>query len=722
MHRLPAIAYLILFFGLTQPTSYIAGATGPVEWGWTRFDIREFNQPFVQVAAGDGYSVGVRTDGKVAAWGNDQYGQCQVPSDLANVVEVAVGYAHTLALQDDGTVLAWGADYSGVLDLPPNLGNVVGISSKVDHNLALRDDGTVVGWGNDFYGQASPPEGLSNVTAIAAGGAHSLALMEDGTVVAWGWNEFGQADVPDDLGPVRSIAAGNVFSVALKEDGSVVMWGAEHATYAHSGFSELSGEVIEISAGFDWTAALRRDGRLVAWYGDWMRTVADSFFGARSFAQGNSHLIAVNNDGHIRAWAKDLYGNPANRYGEANNPHEVSAASAISVQHWHTLVLTSDGRVVGWGENSEGQTDVPEGLTNVKEIAAGFDTSMALKEDGTVLAWGRLAEPPFPLAVPRGLTDVVKISSGARHKVALKSDGEVVVWGTNQWGQLNVPDDLAGVASIAAGVAHTLALTVDGTVVAWGYNSSGQTDVPEDLDSVIAIAAGYEHSLALREDGSLVGWGQLGNAGIPEGLGPVTAINAGAIFSIVLTEDGEIVAWRLSPDGPEFIDLPANTTGATAVDIGARTAVALVDLPAGVPVSFAPWLAQKDVPPARRGISDDPAADGVQNLLSYLFNIDPLVGRISADANALPQVQRLREGDRDYLTMFYRHNRSATGIRVAFQVSDSMEPSSWETVATNNDFELALAADPLTGDPVYRIRIEVTDEERLFARLKVELE
>src|SRR5690606_9464479 len=118
-------------------------------------------------------------------------------------------------------------------------------------------------------------------------------------------------------------------------------------------------------------------------------------------------------------------------------------------------VLTSDGRVVGWGENSEGQTDVPEGLTNVKEIAAGFDTSMALKEDGTVLAWGRLAEPPFPLAVPRGLTDVVKISSGARHKVALKSDGEVVVWGTNQWGQLNVPDDLAGVASIAAGVAHT---------------------------------------------------------------------------------------------------------------------------------------------------------------------------------------------------------------------------------------------------------------------------
>jgi hypothetical protein len=46
------------------------------------------------------------------------------------------------------------------------------------------------------------------------------------------------------------------------------------------------------------------------------------------------------------------------------------------------------GRVVAWGSNSLGLTNVPADLTNVIAIAAGSVHSIALKSDGTVRAWG----------------------------------------------------------------------------------------------------------------------------------------------------------------------------------------------------------------------------------------------------------------------------------------------------------------------------------------------
>lgn len=93
----------------------------------------------------------------------------------------------------DGTVAGWGADYWGQATPPPGLDGVVAIAAGFDHSLALRTDGTVVSWGDDGSGLATPPAGLSGVRAVAAGWHHSLALKTDGTVAGWGWNDFGQA-------------------------------------------------------------------------------------------------------------------------------------------------------------------------------------------------------------------------------------------------------------------------------------------------------------------------------------------------------------------------------------------------------------------------------------------------------------------------------------------------------------------------------------------------
>src|SRR5580692_4663079 len=86
------------------------------------------------------------------------------------------------------SIIAWGDDTYGETNVPIGLTDVVAISAGDKYSLALRSDGTVVAWGNNTF----VPAGLSNVVAIATGYDFLLALQSDGTVVAWGADEYGQ--------------------------------------------------------------------------------------------------------------------------------------------------------------------------------------------------------------------------------------------------------------------------------------------------------------------------------------------------------------------------------------------------------------------------------------------------------------------------------------------------------------------------------------------------
>ena len=71
-----------------------------------------FSQSFAQnarviaIAAGNWYTVALKDDGTVVAWGWNRDGQCNVPAGLKNVIAIAAGSHHTVALKDDGTVVA----------------------------------------------------------------------------------------------------------------------------------------------------------------------------------------------------------------------------------------------------------------------------------------------------------------------------------------------------------------------------------------------------------------------------------------------------------------------------------------------------------------------------------------------------------------------------------------------------------------------------------------
>jgi alpha-tubulin suppressor-like RCC1 family protein len=244
------------------------------------------------IAAGMGHSLALKSDGQVVVWGNNGYGQTDMPADLTNVVAIAAGVIHSLALKSDGTVVAWGADGTnsgtwpnyGQSSVPSGLTKVVAISGGARHSLALKSDGTVSAWGDNYFGQTNVPAGLTNVVAIAAGGFHNLALRGDGTVAAWGDNSYGQIHVSLGLTDVVAIAGGIFHSLALRNDGTLVGWGMTRVP------EQITG-VVAIAAGTDISLALRADGTLYSWY------IGNYFIYPGSPPAGLTNLVAISTKG-----------------------------------------------------------------------------------------------------------------------------------------------------------------------------------------------------------------------------------------------------------------------------------------------------------------------------------------------------------------------------------------------------------------------------------------
>ena len=226
-------------------------------------------------------------------------------------------------------------------------------------------------------------------------------------------------------------------------------------------------------------------------------------------------------------------------WGNNNNlqsqvPPTLTDVSAIAGGSIHSLALISDGSVVGWGDNTFGQTGV-SGFTDAAAIAGGETYSLILSSNGTVIVRG---DQP---AAPSDLTNVTAIAAGWNHCLALKLDGTVVSWGDTN----SVPAGLSNVVAIAAGDGNSLALLGDGTVVAWGDPASEKTIVPPGLSNVVAIATGKDHCVVLQRNGNVVAWGRNedGQATVPPGLSNVVAVTAGAYHTVVLKANGSLAAW-----------------------------------------------------------------------------------------------------------------------------------------------------------------------------------
>jgi len=190
-------------------------------------DIPAPNTDFVAIAAGDYYSLGLKSDGSIAGWGFNSNGQLNVPAPNADFVAIAAGgygfVAHSLGLKSDGTIVGWGSNNSGQLNVPAPNANFVAIAAGASgfegHSLGLKSDGTIVAWGSNGFGELNVPAPNADFVAIAAGWSHSVGLKYDGTIVEWG---SGQVTVPAPNANFVAIAAGFGNNLAIRSQGSPV--------------------------------------------------------------------------------------------------------------------------------------------------------------------------------------------------------------------------------------------------------------------------------------------------------------------------------------------------------------------------------------------------------------------------------------------------------------------------------------------------------------------
>lgn len=432
-------------------------------------------------------SIALKTDGTIWAWGTNKFGESGngyltvasnypvlVNIGITNAIAVSSGgwdstyVAHTLALRSDGLVAAMGNNAYGQLGdgsglnqtnfvLVTNLTSAVAVAAGGYHSVALKTDGTVWAWGTNNFGQTgsgttnaiytTPVQvtNLNDIVSVAAGLYHGLALKADGTVWAWGGNaggQLGDGTITNRLAPVQvtnlnniiAISAGGSNSLALRADGTVWAWGANKYGQIGNGTTTTpQTSPVQVT----------------------------NLTGVIAIAAGGYHNLALKTDGTVWAWGRDDFGQLGNQTNTTAQTIPVSVANltgalAIAAGEFHSLASLADGTIAAWGRNNAGQigSSVAIGKTNNTAslvigisgvgLAANKHTVMG-KTDGTVWSFGEnvfgqlgdgtTVNRLFPVNII-GLLNVVAVFGGSAHSAALRNDGSVWTWGYNEFGQL----------------------------------------------------------------------------------------------------------------------------------------------------------------------------------------------------------------------------------------------------------------------------------------------
>ncbi len=264
-------------------------------------------------------------------------------------------------------------------------------------------------------------------------------------------------------------------------------------------------------------------------------------------ANDGANGMVLRADGTVALWGD-------NTAGQTNFANTLSNIIGIAAGNYHFLALKRDGTVVAWGTNTVGQTNVPIGLDNVVSVAAGGSQSMALRRDGSVVTWGA------GVPLPQPLTNIIQLSASLGGAVALNAAGQVIFGGS-------VPTEATNIVSVASGAGNFMALRADGTLFVWGANFQGQTNIPVFASTPMAISAAGDGCMALLQSGNVVAWGSDdGNKNtIPSSVTNVIAIAAAGTANFAMRADGTAFGWGDPRGGETAVPSVSTLTNITGV-------------------------------------------------------------------------------------------------------------------------------------------------------------
>ena len=215
-----------------------------------------------------------------------------------------------------------------------------------------------------------------------------------------------------------------------------------------------------------------------------------------------------------------------------------------------SAAITDKGDLYIWGNGESRPIKVME---NIQSVSLGNDFVMVLTNEGEVFAWGdnshgqigngdsetQLLYEENPVKVMEGVT---QIDAGYDHALAIAENGDLYVWGDNSSGAVGngntqkgyghikenietVPVKiLSDVKQAAAGHGNTFAVTNEGELYAWGWNDYGTIGNGEKSDSqtfedlslieptkimsnINTISVNFLTASAVSQDNELYVWG-----------------------------------------------------------------------------------------------------------------------------------------------------------------------------------------------------------------------
>ena len=502
---------------------------------------------WTQVVAGDGYFIGLTTDGTLYGAGQTINATLGTPLLWSKIL---TGEGTTYAIRNDGKLFAWGINNAGQLgdgtvidkSSPIQIGtsNWLAVSAGTSYVAAIKSDNTLWNWGINTYGQlglttdtvarSSPTQvGNSSWSIVNCGGAigrapmgpNMIGITTDGKLFAWGYGVEGQVIDPS--------------TGATTNRSSPVQIGASSWTTVSSGFGNLS--------------AIRLDGALFTW--------GDNTYGQLGLTNINATGDTISRSSPVQVGT--------------------SSWTAVVSGLGHTIALRNDKTLWGWGRNTVGQigntatinrsSPVQVGTSSWVAISVGASYSVALRLDNSAWAWGLNASGSLgdgttvnkstPTAI--GATLYQQINAGIATTVTVPISSAYgagttgyagYIWGSNSFGQYgdgttinrsspvqvstfplsySTPTQVQSGSwtSIASTGSHVLAVDTTNKLYGWGINSSGQLGLGDTINrssstqistsSWTQIVAGGTHTVALRTDGTLWTWGLAGSGQLGTG-------------------------------------------------------------------------------------------------------------------------------------------------------------------------------------------------------------
>lgn len=166
------------------------------------------------------HGLAIRTDGSLATWSNNKYGE-STPQSGTDFTVVSADNSHSLALRADNTLLAWGDNRYGECDIPPIKGTIIALAAGFGFSVTLVEVSI----------EAMPPIADAGENIVAHANEEvlldaSASYDPDGDIIEYTWKRLPDGQIlysgPDVVYTTRALGrVQEVIELTVTDDQQV---------------------------------------------------------------------------------------------------------------------------------------------------------------------------------------------------------------------------------------------------------------------------------------------------------------------------------------------------------------------------------------------------------------------------------------------------------------------------------------------------------------------